>query len=131
MQNSNRAFQGAEAAVSSCEDFIINSNLQVLQVGAGVTVNVGDYAAAFMGTGNWWESGVFWGANGTEFAAADQGLASNPRCVMEYVGKGGGALEGQYLVESPGVRYIYRVTGISPGYDTNTWSAIESLYARF
>lgn len=142
LHNSNKAFQGAEAVLTECENVVARLPLQDLEVGEN-GVQAYEENENSWGSANWWEDPLFWAANGITsletglVASADSPgeLVQEPKCVIEYVGSASsGGLQSSALYagagQQIGTRYVYRVVGASYGADLNTNSVLESLFVK-
>jgi len=149
MQNANKSFQGAEAALSECESFLREQNIHVSLAQNADKISLGqlkDKSQRVIATGvfpnGWWEDEDFWQEYGNESeigsiswsASSPDGLASEPRCFTEYIGNGSSALDSDtslYLdANSQGAIYVYRVTAFSYGADRKSQSVVESVFVR-
>ena len=148
MQNANKAFQGSEAVLSECEDFLreedfgeldsrTSTDLADLSAGTHQILEVGTITQA-----QWWNDSSFWASYGVKSSANGivntgsntDGLASEPRCITEYIGNGKSTLDIDSLYAGPGSepadKLLYRVTGYSQGADVSSESVVESLYVK-
>lgn len=150
MQNANKSFQGAEAALSECESFLRDQKNHVFLTQNAEKVSLGqlkDKSKRVIATGlfpvGWWEDEDFWKdyGNKSEIGSiswsegSPDGLVSEPRCFTQYIGNGASSLDSDTSLypdkNSQGAIYVYRVTGFSYGADRKSQSVVESVFVRF
>jgi type IV pilus assembly protein PilX len=148
MQNATKSFQGAEAALNECENFlrtrqVVNlvqvdavDDIADLQAQNGRVIAIGSFPAG------WWEDTVFWAAAGTPSVIASiartddnpDGVVGQPRCFTEYIGNGTSSMDSDASLypgaNSPNSKLVYRVTAFSFGADTKSQSVVESLFIK-
>lgn len=148
MQNANKAFQGAEAVLSECEDFVRGSDFAQLE--NELTDSLSDLASrthriidvgVITGT-KWWDDDLAFALYGTAATASGltkttlnpDGLVEVPRCITEYVGNGKSSQDAEDLYAgagtTPGDKLLYRVTGFSKGADASSETVVESLFYK-
>ena len=148
MQNANKSFQGAEAALNECETFLREQATVVLHQGTK-TSSLSDLqnkthrviTVGIFPTG-WWQDNDFWDDYGnasviTSIArtvASPDGVSTAPLCFTEYIGNGTSSMDSDtslYLgANSSDAKLVYRVTASSFGADTKSQSIVESLFVK-
>ena len=148
MQNANKSFQGAEAALNECETFLRvqetvvlhqtskTSSLSALQNKTHRVITAGIFPVG------WWQDQDFWNTYGnasviTSIArtvASPDGVSTAPLCFTEYIGNGTSSMDSDtslYLgANSSDAKLVYRVTASSFGADTKSQSIVESLFVK-
>ena len=148
MQNANKSFQGAEAALNECETFLREQATVVLHQGTK-TSSLSDLqnkthrviTAGIFPTG-WWQDNDFWDDYGnasviTSIArtvASPDGVSSAPLCFTEYIGNGTSSMDSDTSLypgaNSADAKLVYRVTASSFGADVKSQSIVESLFVK-
>ena len=147
MQNANKSFQGAEAALNECETFLREQATVVLHQDSKVS----NFAAldddnrvidVNLFPVGWWQNQVFWNDNGYESKIASitrsddspDGVSSAPLCFTEYIGNGTSSMDSDTSLypgaNSADAKLVYRVTASSFGADTKSQSIVESLFVK-
>jgi type IV pilus assembly protein PilX len=148
MQNANKSFQGAEAALNECEIYLREqatvilhqtsktSSLSDLQNKTHRVISTGIFPAG------WWQDNDFWDDYGNESiiasiartTASPDGVASVPLCFTEYIGNGTSSMDSDTSLypgaNSSDAKLVYRVTASSFGADTKSQSIVESLFVK-
>lgn len=126
------AFQAAESAVRSGEDWIKEQSINTLkaQDGSSCTapcnlVGLNDYIGMSDQDFSWWET------TGRAYTDMPSGVvASAPRFIVEEHSIQRDSLADPTDTNSPPVRTLYRLTAAGVGGTTTAESMIETLYAR-
>jgi len=148
MQNANKSFQGAEAALNECEVFLREqatvvlhqtsktSNILDLRNGISRVITAGIFPIG------WWQDNDFWDDYGNpsvidsiaRTVASPDGVASVPLCFTEYIGNGTSSMDSDTSLypgaNSADAKLVYRVTASSFGADTKSQSIVESLFVK-
>lgn len=148
MQNANKSFQGAEAALNECENYLREQATVVLDQTSKTTslaalkdktarvITVNAFPAGWREDVNFWED--YGNASAitsiTKTAASPDGVASAPRCFTEYIGNGTSSMDSDSSLypgaNSPDAKLVYRVTAFSYGADNRSKSVVESLFVK-
>ena len=148
MQNANKSFQGAEAALNECENYLREQATVVLDQTSKTTslaalkdktarvITVNAFPAGWREDVNFWED--YGNASAitsiTKTAAIPDGVASAPRCFTEYIGNGTSSMDSDSSLypgaNSPDAKLVYRVTAFSYGADNRSQSVVESLFVK-
>ena len=148
MQNANKSFQGAEAALNECETFLREQATVVLHQ-SSKTSSLSDLqnkthrviTTGVFPTG-WWQDNDFWDDYGnasviTSIArtvASPDGVSTAPLCFTEYIGNGTSSMDSDTSLypgaNSADAKLVYRVTASSFGADTKSQSIVESLFVK-
>ncbi|MDG2035776.1 MAG: PilX N-terminal domain-containing pilus assembly protein [Pseudomonadales bacterium] len=148
MQNANKSFQGAEAALNECEMFLRDQATVVLHQ-SSKTSSLSDLknkTHRVISTGifpaGWWLDDDFWDEYGNESAidsiarttTSPDGVSSVPLCFTEYIGNGTSSMDSDTSLypgaNSADAKLVYRVTASSFGADTKSQSIVESLFVK-
>lgn len=148
MQNANKSFQGAEAALNECETFLREQATVVLHQ-ASKTSSLSDLQnkthrviTANSFPVGWWQDQDFWNAYGNASVidsiartdAMPDGVSSAPLCFTEYIGNGTSSMDSDTSLypgaNSADAKLVYRVTASSFGADTKSQSIVESLFVK-
>ena len=148
MQNANKSFQGAEAALNECEMFLRDqatvvlhqtsktSSLTALQNKTHRVIDVGSFPVG------WWQDQDFWNNYGNvsvissiaRTSTSPDGVSSAPLCFTEYIGNGTSSMDSDTSLypgaNSADAKLVYRVTASSFGADTKSQSIVESLFVK-
>lgn len=148
MQNANKSFQGAEAALNECESFLRDSATVVLDQTSKTTdiedLRLKTHRVIAVNTfpAGWWEDESFWEDYANESAIASiaktaanpDGVVSEPRCFTEYIGNGTSSMDSDSSLypgaNSPDAKLVYRVTAFSYGADNRSQTVVESLFVK-
>lgn len=148
MQNANKSFQGAEAALNECEMFLRDQATVVLHQ-TSKTSSLSDLknkTHRVIATGifpaGWWQDEDFWDDYGNESVidsiarttTSPDGVSSVPLCFTEYIGNGTSSMDSDTSLypgaNSADAKLVYRVTASSFGADTKSQSIVESLFVK-
>lgn len=147
MQNANKSFQGAEAALNECEMFLRDQATVVLHQNAKASNLLQLNAVRRVIDVNlfpvgWWQDQVFWNNLGNASVIASiarteddpDGVSSVPLCFTEYIGNGTSSMDSDTSLypgaNSADAKLVYRVTASSFGADTKSQSIVESLFVK-
>lgn len=140
VQNSELAFQGAEAGLIQCETDLRVSSFEVIE-GVQVALNSKATVDEDGNLSRWWKEFSVWDDSTRERESdfpsfvtteADVSLVEEPACIIEYVGNASPSLEFADAVSSdvPNARQVYRVTAFAYGADQRSSAVVESIYAK-
>lgn len=148
MQNANKSFQGAEAALNECEMFLRDQATVVLHQ-TSKTSSLSDLKnkthrviSSGIFPAGWWLNDAFWDDYGNASAidsiarssTSPDGVSSVPLCFTEYIGNGTSSMDSDTSLypgaNSADAKLVYRVTASSFGADTKSQSIVESLFVK-
>lgn len=139
MHDATLSFQAAESGLRDCEEWfhtVIHRVEATSNNGQNPIWEKDKVADQSSDPDRWWESFAFWETIGTPYdpdtdlTSYDAGkgkIASNPRCIREYITTEVDSLDDGSFLQQEGWS-LYRISAAAPGADPNTVTVVSSDY---